>query len=205
MYFVCSLFKKCDGACSRSPSEWKTMTHSYSQNHGYWYLPYGNDLVIQGHSGPSMEKVNTDTNMEHRWSYSDFNKTHPMPPPITIHCYHNKRHFSTHLQINKPSLRDIRPTVKWGIALVISQIARIMGPTWDPPGSCRLQVGPMQTPRALLSGIIFTLLSLIAISLTQLPVWPAPDIYPVRHNKPKHGTDCIMVWNKFILPISPYH
>ena len=27
-----------------------------------------------------------------------------------------------------------------------AQIARFMGPTWDPPGSCRPQVGPMLAP-----------------------------------------------------------
>ena len=35
-----------------------------------------------------------------------------------------------------------------------SQRARIMGPTWGPPGSCRPQVGPMYAPWTLLSGII---------------------------------------------------
>ena len=36
---------------------------------------------------------------------------------------------------------------------ITSQIARFMGPTWGPPGSCRPQVGPMLTPWTLLSGI----------------------------------------------------
>ena len=31
-------------------------------------------------------------------------------------------------------------------------MARIMGPTWGPPGSCRPQVGPMWAPQTLLSG-----------------------------------------------------
>ena len=34
---------------------------------------------------------------------------------------------------------------------VSSQIARFMGPTWGPPGSCRPQVGPMFTTWTLLS------------------------------------------------------
>ena len=38
--------------------------------------------------------------------------------------------------------------------LIISQIARFMGPTWGPPGSCRPQMGPMLAPRTLLSGIL---------------------------------------------------
>ena len=33
-------------------------------------------------------------------------------------------------------------------------IARIMGPTWGPPGSCRPQVGPILAPWTLLSGYI---------------------------------------------------
>ena len=34
------------------------------------------------------------------------------------------------------------------------QIAKFMGPTWCPPGSCRPQMGPMLSPWTLLSGII---------------------------------------------------
>ena len=33
-----------------------------------------------------------------------------------------------------------------------SQIERLMGPTWGPPGSCRSQMGPMLAPCTLLSG-----------------------------------------------------
>ena len=32
------------------------------------------------------------------------------------------------------------------------QIAKFMGPTWAPPGSCRPQVGPMPAPWTLLAG-----------------------------------------------------
>ena len=35
----------------------------------------------------------------------------------------------------------------------ISLIARFMGPTWDPPGDDRTQVGPMLAPWTLLSGL----------------------------------------------------
>ena len=35
-----------------------------------------------------------------------------------------------------------------------TQIAKFMGPTWGPPGSCRPQVGPMLAPWHLLSGNI---------------------------------------------------
>ena len=34
----------------------------------------------------------------------------------------------------------------------ITQIAKFMGQTWGPPGSCRSQVGPMLAPWTLLSG-----------------------------------------------------
>ena len=34
-----------------------------------------------------------------------------------------------------------------------SQIAKFMGPTWGPPGSCRPQIGPMLAPWSLLSGM----------------------------------------------------
>ena len=35
-----------------------------------------------------------------------------------------------------------------------SQIAKFMEPTWDPPGSCRPQMGPMLAPWTLLAEII---------------------------------------------------
>ena len=38
-------------------------------------------------------------------------------------------------------------------AMIYTQIARFMGQTWGPPGSCRPQMGPMLAPWTLLSGI----------------------------------------------------
>ena len=38
----------------------------------------------------------------------------------------------------------------------ISQIAKFMGPTWGPPGSCRPQMGPMLAPWTLLSGLFIS-------------------------------------------------
>ena len=35
-----------------------------------------------------------------------------------------------------------------------TQIAKFMGPTWGPPGSCRPQMGPMLAPWTLLSGTV---------------------------------------------------
>ena len=37
---------------------------------------------------------------------------------------------------------------------LLSQIAKSMGPTWGPPGSCRPQMGPMLAPWTLLSGVV---------------------------------------------------
>ena len=42
-----------------------------------------------------------------------------------------------------------------------SQIAKFMGPTWGPPGSCRPQMGPMLAPWILLSGMRFRCMSYI--------------------------------------------
>ena len=38
---------------------------------------------------------------------------------------------------------------------LMTQIARFMGPTWGPPGSCRPQMGPIMSPWTLLSGNAF--------------------------------------------------
>ena len=38
------------------------------------------------------------------------------------------------------------------ICSIVPQIAKFMGTTWDPPGSCRPQMGPMLAPWNLLSG-----------------------------------------------------
>ena len=43
----------------------------------------------------------------------------------------------------------------------ISQIAKFMGPTWGPPGSCRHQMGPMWAPWALLSGLSYSKIAMM--------------------------------------------
>ena len=48
----------------------------------------------------------------------------------------------------------IGPTVGGRIPTYFTQIARLMGPTWGPPGDDRTQVGPMMAPWTLLSGNI---------------------------------------------------
>ena len=79
----------------------------------------------------------------------------PLPGPMTIcgRCYPWK-HF-TRMKIWK------KITCLWFnyfLHLVhspffksMAQIAKFMGPTWGPPGSCRPQMGPMLAPWTLLS------------------------------------------------------
>ena len=45
----------------------------------------------------------------------------------------------------------------WIIILLTSHIARLMGPTWGPPGSCRPQIGPMLSPWTLLSWYVLNI------------------------------------------------
>ena len=40
------------------------------------------------------------------------------------------------------------------VMILATQIAKFMGPTWGPPGSCRPQMGPMLAPWTLLSGLL---------------------------------------------------
>ena len=46
-----------------------------------------------------------------------------------------------------------------------TQIAKFMGPTWDPSGSCWLQMGPMLAPWTLLSGCISHKISLESLQI----------------------------------------
>ena len=41
-----------------------------------------------------------------------------------------------------------------------TQISRFMGPTWDPPGSCRRWMGPMFAPWTLISGLLLQIMFL---------------------------------------------
>ena len=50
------------------------------------------------------------------------------------------------------------------VLLLGTQIAKFMGPTWGPPGSCRPQLGPMLAPWTLLSG--YCLVSFISFRIT---------------------------------------
>ena len=53
----------------------------------------------------------------------------------------------------------------------IPQIAKFMGPTWDPPGSCRPQLGPMLAPLTLLSGTV--------IKYNAFKFWGSFDVEPL--------------------------
>ena len=50
-----------------------------------------------------------------------------------------------------------------------SQIARLMGPTWGPPGSCRPQVGPILAPWTLLSGVFMRYLVTFVVIILSPP------------------------------------
>ena len=77
--------------------------------------------------------------------------------------------------------------------LNISQIAKFIGPTWDPPGSYRPQMGPMLAPGTLLSrfmqyeGILCT--SIVSncdtwggiIFLKILPTCPSPIVQGIQY------------------------
>ena len=61
------------------------------------------------------------------------------------------------------------------VCCAISQIAKFMGPTWGPPGSCRPQMGPMLAPWTLLSGYLlmieFHLFNCSLLSFKVANIW----------------------------------
>ena len=59
----------------------------------------------------------------------------------------------------------------------LTHIERFMGPTWDPPGADRTQVGPMLAPSTLLSGII-SCTNKIFVVLTQRCISSTITILP---------------------------
>ena len=61
---------------------------------------------------------------------------------LTIYWLTNRNHEWSLAEMVLAALNNQRCT----------QIARSMGPTWSPPGSCRPQMGPMLTPWTLQSG-----------------------------------------------------
>ena len=78
----------------------------------------------------------------------------PPPPPsghtaICLHLYGNNVRYK-HSMSNKACVFGRNTTNP-----IITQIAKFIGPTWGPPGSCRPQMGPMLTPGTLLSGTLY--------------------------------------------------
>ena len=69
------------------------------------------------------------------------------------------------------------------ISKLTTRIAKFMGPTWGPPGSCRPQMGPMLAPWTLLSGHLSTQAVSFWTSylMTACPTGPelAPNIRPI--------------------------
>ena len=47
-------------------------------------------------------------------------------------------------------------TILGTVFFIWSQIAKFMGPTWGPLGSCRPQMGPILAPWILLSGVLYS-------------------------------------------------
>ena len=64
-------------------------------------------------------------------------------------------------------------------AKVITQIAKFMGPTWGPPGTCRPQMGPMMAPWIMLSG-----------KRTEQPQWASFQykVHLSRYRDPQYKT-----------------
>ena len=69
---------------------------------------------------------------------------------------------------------SLSPQFNWTYYPKTSQIAKFMGQTWGPPGSCRPQKGPMLAPWILLSGIMSLVRS----------AWYAVWMPPTRHTHP---------------------
>ena len=55
---------------------------------------------------------------------------------------------------NKSFCYSTEPCHTGEIENIESQVAKFMGPTWGPPGSCWPQIGPMLAQWTLLSGIV---------------------------------------------------
>ena len=72
----------------------------------------------------------------------------------------------------------------WSLVLarsVTSQIAKLMGATWGPPGLCRSRMGPMLAPWTLLSGILlFYAYSYVSVAQSEILYSPYTSVcYPL--------------------------
>ena len=72
-----------------------------------------------------------------------------------------------------------------------SQIAKFMGPTWGPPGSCRPQMGPMLAPRIVQSGFFPGALLFLSTQTNFVENWD------VQANHPKAMQYCESKFNEY--------
>ena len=63
--------------------------------------------------------------------------------------------FSFQYFVRNIDIINTRQCLKGKDSCMFTQIAKFMGPTWGPPGSCRHQMGPMWAPWTLLSGYLY--------------------------------------------------
>ena len=71
---------------------------------------------------------------------------------VACNMFNRVRYFiGTGVIVHCPCARKVMP-ILLGNGSVTTQITKFMRPTWDPPGSCRPQMGPMLAPWTLLSG-----------------------------------------------------
>ena len=70
-----------------------------------------------------------------------------------------------------------------------THIARFMGPTWGPPGSCRPQMGPILAPWTLLSGNTWWLVHVMALVQTGNKSLPEPMAFQF----------CDSIWHQYDL------
>ena len=73
---------------------------------------------------------------------------------------------------------------------ITTQIAKFMGPTWGPAGSCRSQMGPMLAPWTLLS--VSDLLEHMAfVETEETPISPVKNIVYIYMNKSEQMCDIV--------------
>ena len=72
--------------------------------------------------------------------------------------------FVHHMSLHEPTI----------VQNIYTQIVRFIWPTWDPPRSCRPQVGPMSAPWTLLSGYSRTGLTqqILTLEVSRDFTWP---------------------------------
>ena len=76
-------------------------------------------------------------------------------PLNKLQCSNQNIFFITYMPFTLCTIKvcAVIKTLRKGL-VILPQIAKLMGPTWGPPGSCRPQMGPMLAPWTLLSGTV---------------------------------------------------